>query len=444
MNLSEKPIDKRLVNVLLVEDDPVDAQMTQEAFRAATMDFKFNWVDDGVKGLRYLKHDTPYEDSTRPDLILLDINLPRKDGRKVLQEIKNDDQLKSIPVVLFTTSDTHVDLIKKYALDSRCYIVKPSSFGQFSVIVRTVEDLLISDSATVVPLTLNVLLIEDDAGDEALLRELLAEERTLDIHLDWVTRLQAGMEYLRDHHPDLVLLDLELPDSQGLETFLKLRAGFPSLTTIVLTGLNDDVLALEAVRRGAQDYLVKGQITGKALGRIVRYSIERDRVRNVLQSLAVRDELTGLYNRRGFLTLVDQQIKSANRNGLNFILCLADLDGMKQINDQHGHGEGDQALKTTADILTECFRTSDIVARIGGDEFAIGAVEEPGGGAAVLQRRLGDALKKANAGNHRPYQISCSFGMARLEPQDSTTLENLMARADSALYDQKRNKKKTS
>src|SRR4029077_6917864 len=111
-------IDKRLVNVLLVEDDPVDAQMTQEAFRAANMEFKFNWVDDGVKGLRYLKRDTPYEDSTRPDLILLDINLPRKDGRKVLQEIKSDVHLKSIPVVVFTTSDTHIDLIKKYALDS--------------------------------------------------------------------------------------------------------------------------------------------------------------------------------------------------------------------------------------------------------------------------------------------------------------------------------------
>src|SRR5258706_7183563 len=174
--------------------------MTQEPFRVAKMEFKFHWVDDGVKVFRYLQRDPPYEQAVRPDLILLDINLPRKDGRKVLHEIKNNEILKSIPVVVFTTSESHTELVKKYAMDSRCYIVKPSNFGQFSTIVQTVEEILALGSAPAAPETMHILLVEDDPGDEALLRDMLTERDHLDIRLDCVNRLQAGLDHPRQYH----------------------------------------------------------------------------------------------------------------------------------------------------------------------------------------------------------------------------------------------------
>jgi CheY-like chemotaxis protein len=129
----------RCINVLLVEDDPGDVLMTREAFE----DYLHNRLDvvtDGAAGMAYLRKEPPYTDVPRPDLILLDLNLPKKDGREVLAEIKEDPELRFVPVVVLTTSAAERDLVKSYNLHANAYIVKPIDLGQFIDVVQAIEN----------------------------------------------------------------------------------------------------------------------------------------------------------------------------------------------------------------------------------------------------------------------------------------------------------------
>jgi CheY-like chemotaxis protein len=130
----------RAVNILLVEDNPGDIRLTQEAFKECKMNIDLNYVTDGVEAIRYLKQLPPYENMPLPDLILLDLNLPKRDGREVLEEVKSDNFLKRIPIVVLTTSNAEQDIIKSYNLHVNCYINKPVDFDHFFDIIQKIED----------------------------------------------------------------------------------------------------------------------------------------------------------------------------------------------------------------------------------------------------------------------------------------------------------------
>lgn len=130
----------RLFEVLLVEDSPGDAQLTKLALEEGKIRINLNTVEDGVEALEFLRGYGKYADYPRPDLILLDLNLPRKDGREVLLDIKSDENLKRIPVVILTTSQADEDILRAYNLNANCYITKPVDFDRFANIVRSIED----------------------------------------------------------------------------------------------------------------------------------------------------------------------------------------------------------------------------------------------------------------------------------------------------------------
>lgn len=130
----------RPIEILLVEDNPGDVRLTREALKDAKVANTLHVVEDGVSALDFLHQRAPYTGMPRPDLILLDLNLPRKNGREVLAEIKSDDRLKAIPVVILTTSQAEEDVLRAYNLHANCYITKPVDFTQFTTIVRTIED----------------------------------------------------------------------------------------------------------------------------------------------------------------------------------------------------------------------------------------------------------------------------------------------------------------
>jgi chemotaxis family two-component system response regulator Rcp1 len=135
MNLSEsKPI-----NILLVEDNEPDVVLTQEAFKEAKVANMLYVVEDGVEALDFLRRESRYVEVPRPDLILLDLNLPKKDGREVLDEIKSDPKLASIPVVILTTSTDERDVLQAYSHHANCYITKPVDFAQFMAVVKSIE-----------------------------------------------------------------------------------------------------------------------------------------------------------------------------------------------------------------------------------------------------------------------------------------------------------------
>ena len=134
----------RTVNILLIEDNPGDVRLTQEAFKEGQMAVHLDVVMDGVEAIKFLKKQEQYAESTTPDLILLDLNLPKIDGREVLEEIKSDANLKRIPVVVLTTSNAEQDVLKSYNLHVNCYINKPVDFDKFFDIIQKIEDFWLS------------------------------------------------------------------------------------------------------------------------------------------------------------------------------------------------------------------------------------------------------------------------------------------------------------
>ncbi len=166
---------------------------------------------------------------------------------------------------------------------------------------------------------------------------------------------------------------------------------------------------------------------------------ERKFLEEKIRTISITDELTDLYNRRGFFTLAEQQIRLSLRTGERFALFFIDLDGMKWINDTLGHHEGDGALMAVAQILKDTFRRSDIIGRMGGDEFAVLAVGA--GDAQSLTSRLRANVEKFNNGDGRDWPLSLSMGLARCEPEHFCSFEALIAEADAAMYEEKRRKK---
>lgn len=133
-----------VIDVLLVEDDPGDALMTQEAFEHHKIRNTLHVVKDGVEALAFLRREGEYADAPRPGLILLDLNLPRKDGREVLAEVKADADLRHIPVVVLTTSDAEEDILRSYSLHANAYVTKPVDFERFIEVVRQIDDFFVT------------------------------------------------------------------------------------------------------------------------------------------------------------------------------------------------------------------------------------------------------------------------------------------------------------
>jgi diguanylate cyclase (GGDEF)-like protein/PAS domain S-box-containing protein len=217
------------------------------------------------------------------------------------------------------------------------------------------------------------------------------------------------------------------------------------LTQVVLKG--KEVPPTEAVRYRKDgspvDVLVGASpimVGDELIGIVAAYTdiTERVRAEEELVYIATHDSLTGVPNRLGFFTLAGQQLKMANRTKTRMLLLFADLDNLKRINDTFGHQEGDRALIEAADVLKETFRESDIMARIGGDEFVVLAVETNGDGAEILATRLRENLEARNAKGDRRYELSLSVGIARYDPEHPCSIDELVTRADRAMYKRKR------
>ncbi|HTL70203.1 MAG TPA: diguanylate cyclase [Candidatus Eisenbacteria bacterium] len=287
---------------------------------------------------------------------------------------------------------------------------------------------------TVKAKTLTILMIEDDADDTLLIREMLTRDPSFQFRVEHSPTLESGLVRLAKDKPDMLLLDLNLPDSQGLDTFMRVRAQAPHMPIVILTGFDDENFALEALRQGAQDYIVKGTLEDKMLPRAVHYAIERNRTDQELRSLLLVDELTGLYNRQGFLTFADQYMKLAQRNREGLILVFADITNLERIRETFGQHEGDLAELRTAKTLRDTFRKSDVIGHISTGHFAIITAEAARDKYEVIRQRLQNKLIKYDSQATSRYKTSLTIGHAYYDPQDANvTVEDLMNRADQAL-----------
>ena len=285
-----------------------------------------------------------------------------------------------------------------------------------------------------------ILIVEDCVQDAQLIRLLLSTNPHFS--LTTATNLKRGKTCLSRKPFDLVLADLTLPDCDGIEVVHQLHSAAREVPLIALASRHDDKLEARALREGAQDYLVKSETDRSLLIRVIRHARERQSLVAALQTMALKDALTGLYNRRGFLTLAEEHMKLARRTGEGFALAFIDLDGMKRINDELGHECGDEAIMATADIMRSTFRASDISARLGGDEFIV-LVR---GASPVVAGRIKKRLQHAAAlYNCRPGVVPVAFsvGFAHHDARASgpVTIDRLMKEADRAMYVEKQTRR---
>lgn len=227
------------------------------------------------------------------------------------------------------------------------------------------------------------------------------------------------------------------------------RRSYPRKETLesILSGvLRSEDNELDQILRALADLseIIKSQhfdsvAASDALKKAAVWALEKSILDREVRSLAITDDLTGFFNRRGFLAAAAQQLKLAHRDRLNVLVLFCDLDDLKGINDSFGHREGDLALVRTADALEDTFRDSDLLARLGGDEFAVLAWEASVPDIRTILDRLTNNLEKANADEPR-YKLSLSVGIARYDPHAPLSLADLMAKADQDMYHHKRHR----
>jgi diguanylate cyclase (GGDEF)-like protein/PAS domain S-box-containing protein len=226
---------------------------------------------------------------------------------------------------------------------------------------------------------------------------------------------------------------------------------FEVFNKVYQTGVPVRLVEWESMKRDGSKLYVETSVfpikdvDGRPMGfrGVVRDITERKRMYDKIHIMAVTDDLTGLYNRRGFITLAEQQLKTAGRTRTKMLLTFVDLDDMKHINDVWGHDEGDRALVGAAKVLRQTFRDSDIIARIGGDEYAVLAPDVKGTTQDVFMARLQQKLDEFNAHENRGYRLSLSKGHTFYDPQTPCSLDQLISRADKLMYEDKHRKRNT-
>ncbi len=284
---------------------------------------------------------------------------------------------------------------------------------------------------------ISILYIEDNEGDIRLLKDLLHNARDGKYEITTTVTLKGGLAQLADNQFDVVLTDLKLPDSDGVNTITRIQEQEPSIPIVVISAQDCEEIALQVVQRGAQDYLVKGQGDGLLISRSIEYSIERKRNEQGLSYLANYDGLTGLANRLLFRERLDRALIRADRNKTLVALLVIDLDRFKNINDTLGHDAGDQLLIKVAGRLEQCTREGDTIARLGGDEFTIimedvKAFED----AVKIVDKVLNGMKNSFDLLSREIYVSPSVGIS-MYPLDDTDAGNLLKNADSAMYSAK-------
>jgi len=247
------------------------------------------------------------------------------------------------------------------------------------------------------------------------------------------------MTNLLDGGYDCILLDLSLPDASGLDGLTQIREIALDVPIIVLSGLADESLAMQAVQEGAQDYLVKGQVDGRLLLRSISYAIERKRAEVELAHQALHDQLTSLPNRALFYDRLGQALTRLDRHRSALAVIFCDLDRFKVVNDSLGHGAGDRLLVDVAARLSGALRAGDTAARFGGDEFVILCEDIAGERQAIeIAERVADALRAPFELEGDPVFVRTSIGIA-LATDSEARLEALIRDADAAMYRAKDN-----
>ena len=331
------------IAILYVEDEETDVMLLQHVLTKAGIRNPLQTVKDGKAAKDYLAGNAPFADRGQhplPGLVLLDLNLPYWSGFEVLEWIRQQPQLRRLPVVVFTSSSRPDDIARAYDAGANAYVVKPNALADLPSLALALRDFWLihnrlPDHPGVQPTSPSIGL--NPAGDhepgnrkhsagrrQPLGRRLAAGVPVLQpeaggFRFTLPESWAEAAAHLQKQSFDVLLLDLSLPDSTGRDTFVRARAAAPHLPIVVLTGVADEAVGLEAVRHGIQDYLIKGQAYGRQTARAIRYAIERKQAETALKAggsqLAARARSTGSARAGTDRRAVGSQPGLAGRNG---------------------------------------------------------------------------------------------------------------------------------
>ena len=274
--------------------------------------------------------------------------------------------------------------------------------------------------------TLDILLIEDNPMDAMFIKNMIekaAGGRAAVAHADTI---EGGLSRYREKTFDVVLADLLLPDSGAYETVDRLTRIFSQAPVVILSGLRDEDLALEAVDRGAQDYLLKGEFNAVSLWRTIRFAVARHPSRERMFHRAMFDQVTGLYNESGFMRLAHSHMKVARLYRFGLALFRVDIDSFDWIRQNWGYKAADQAASDVADMLHITFREADAIARTGESEFMVLSINVPRSRVAEFEGRLRSNLATFNYISKRPCGLSLNIESAHQTPMQMRSMEQLV------------------
>jgi diguanylate cyclase (GGDEF)-like protein len=248
-----------------------------------------------------------------------------------------------------------------------------------------------------------------------------------------------ALEKFKKNSFDSAVIDVVMPLMDGITLTRELVNLYPSLPVMIMTGHADEHSAESAIAAGAQEFIKKPFTINEFILRFDKMMRDH-KGKETLLALSLSDELTDLYNRRRFFVLAEQCLKVAIRTKKRSLLFYIDMDDLKWINDHCGHNEGDQALIALATVLRKTFRESDIIARIGGDEFVV-LLESTDENEEMLITRLYENIRDYDAKLSQDYKLSVSVGVAQFDPEYPISIDQLLSKGDALMYAQKRKRR---
>ena len=282
--------------------------------------------------------------------------------------------------------------------------------------------------------------VEDNPNDVKLIFKHLRSNPKINPEISVVKTLHEATEKASKEKFDVILLDFAISKNKGIDRVKHASSEMIDTPVIVLTGVWDEDLGLKAVHEGAEDYLFKGTVNSKMLSMSILHALERNKLKEELKRLSLFDDLTQLYNRRGFKTMSSQLLKRSKRYKRPFAVFFIDIDKMKEINDKHGHLRGDVALIDFSLILKDTFRDADVISRFGGDEFVVLLEDIKENFAEKVEKRLEAKIKAYNKKKKRGFELLMSVGVNYVSDASSVTIEEVLMEADDIMYRRKKEK----
>ncbi len=452
-----KDTDMEKVDILIVEDSQTQALRLK--FVLEQEGFQVHHAIDGIKALALLS-------SVTPTLIISDVMMPNMDGYEFCAAIKNHPRLKDIPVILVTTLSDPTDVILALKAGADNFLTKP--YDEKTLVSRIRHILANLEIRTHQGVEMGVevyfagkryflnssriqmidLLLSTYESAVQKNQELYTTNIQLKQALESISILQRNYLQLLETNVDAIFV----VDEGNLVKYANPAANqlfaAPGSTMVDkafpvrLDSLKNGETEMKDIS-GEKTFLdarkMKTDWNGKEMTLVVLRDVnEAVRLRKELQQLSLTDDLTGLYNRRGFMMFATRAVNAAKRQHNKLFVLFADLDGLKKINDTMGHQVGDKYLEDTARLLQSSFREIDTIARMGGDEFAVFGVVTDEFIPQSLIERLNARIAEYNSASPGSFPLSMSIGLSSFDPASPEPIEDVIDKADEAMYRQKK------